>query len=218
MVSVPALRRNKNCPAGRPCKILFHTWLESSSSATSRILFWRVSSLSLLSYILIVLSMSSPLQWLLNYLLEMVEIEDLALSNRSTEDGWILWFLQYSSSVKIHAISSIRESCEVDTDRKVNFALVLRSDKEKLSITFGWWKEEVVKHLGKFSHFLIFLRTAACIFLMANSEIGSSAMTKLKEGTRYRLHIHSFYSPRTCTWSRFSSFCWQIPMNFLPAS
>ena len=95
-MSVPALRRNKNCPAGRPYKILFHTWLESSISATSRILFWTVSSLSLLSYILIVLSLSSLLQWLLNYLLEMVEIEDLALSNRSTEDGWILWFLQYS--------------------------------------------------------------------------------------------------------------------------
>ena len=29
-VSVLA-RRNNNCPAGRPCRILFHTWLESSS-------------------------------------------------------------------------------------------------------------------------------------------------------------------------------------------
>ena len=73
----------------------------------------------------------------------MVEIEDLALSNRPTEDGWILWFLQYSSSVKIYKISSIR---------KVNFALVLRSDKEGMSITFRWWRAEVVKHRGKFSH------------------------------------------------------------------
>ena len=39
----------------------------------------------------------------------------------------------------------------MDTDRKVNFALVLRSDKEEKSITFGWWKAEMVKHLDKFS-------------------------------------------------------------------
>ena len=118
MVSVPALRRNDNCPTGRPCRILFHTWLESSSSATSRILFWTVSSPRLLSYFSIVLSLSSLLQWLLNNSLEMVKIEDLALSNRPTEDGWILWF------VKIYEISSIRGSCEVDmNDRKVNFAL-----------------------------------------------------------------------------------------------
>ena len=45
--SVPALRRNDNCPAGRPCMILFHTWFLSSSSATSRILFWTVSYFSL---------------------------------------------------------------------------------------------------------------------------------------------------------------------------
>ena len=57
-------------------------------SATSRILFWTVSSFGLLSYFLIALSLSSLLlQWLLNDLLEMVEIEDLALSNRPTEDG-----------------------------------------------------------------------------------------------------------------------------------
>ena len=70
------LTRNDNCPAGRPCRILFHTWLEYSSSGTSRILFWTVSSFSLLSYFSIVLSLSSLLQWLLNNLLEMVEIED----------------------------------------------------------------------------------------------------------------------------------------------
>ena len=58
-VSVPGLRRNDNCPAGRPCRILFHTWLESSSSATSRILFWTVGSLSPLSYFSIVLSLGS---------------------------------------------------------------------------------------------------------------------------------------------------------------
>ena len=51
--------------------------------------------------------------------------------------------------------------------RKVNFALVLRSDKE-MSITFGWWRAEMLKHLGKFIHCLIFLRAAACIFLMAD--------------------------------------------------
>ena len=135
---MPALMRNNNCPAERPCRILFHTWLESSSSATSRILFWTVSSFSLLSYFSIVLSPNSLLQWLLNDLLEMVEIEDLSLSNRPTEDRWILWFLQYSSSVKIHEISSIRGSCEVDMDdRKANFALVHISDKEGMSITFG---------------------------------------------------------------------------------
>ena len=209
-VSVPALRRNDNSPAGRPCRIPFHIWLESSSSATSRILFWTVSSLGLLSYFSIILSLSSLLQWLLDNLLEMVEIEDLALSNRPTEDWWILWFLQYSSSVKIHEISLIRGSCEVDMDdRKVNFALVLRSDKEGVPITFGWWWGEVVKHLGKFSYFLIFLREAACIFLMADSGIGYTAMTKCKEGTRYLLYIYSLYSPRT--WTRFSSFCWKIP-------
>ena len=68
-VSVPALRRNNNCPAGRPYRILFHTWLESFSSATSRILFCTVSSLSLLSYFSIVLSLISLLQWLLNDIL-----------------------------------------------------------------------------------------------------------------------------------------------------
>ena len=57
-VSVLAPKRNDNCPAGGPCRILFHVWLESSSSATSRILIWTVSSLSLLSSFLIVLSLS----------------------------------------------------------------------------------------------------------------------------------------------------------------
>ena len=49
-------------------------------------------------------------------------------------------------------------------DREVNFSIVLRSDKEGMSITFGWWRVEAVKHLGKFIHCLIFLRAAACIF------------------------------------------------------
>ena len=43
-------------------------------------------------------------------------------------------------------------SCEVDMDdRKVNFALVLRSGQEGMSIIFGWGRAEVVKHLVKFS-------------------------------------------------------------------
>ena len=71
--------------------------------------------------------------------------------------------------------------------RKVSFALDLMSDIDGISITFGWWRAEVVKHLGRFSHFLIILRAAACIFLMAVSGIGSTARTKWKEGTRYRL-------------------------------
>ena len=66
-------------------------------------------------------------------------------------------------------------------DSRVNFALVLRSDKEGMSIIFGWWRTEVVKHLGKFSHCLIFLRAAACIFLLDDSGIKSTAMTKWKE-------------------------------------
>ena len=77
-------------------------------------------------------------------------------------------------------------------DRKVNFALVLRSDKEGMLITFGWWRAEVVKHLGKFSHFLTFMRAAACILLMADSGIGSTVMTKWKEGTRYLLLSTAF--------------------------
>ena len=126
-VSVPVLRRNSNCPAGRTCRILFHTWLESTSSATSGSYFGQL-----------VPSVSCHI-----FHNKMVEIEDLALSNRPTEDGWILWFLQYSSSVKIHDISSIRGSCEVDIDdRKINFALVLRFDKEGMSITFGWWRQK----------------------------------------------------------------------------
>ena len=109
----------------------------------------------------------------------MVEIEDKALSNRPTEDGWIRWFLQYTSSVKIHEISSVRGSCEIDMDdRKVYFALVLRSGKKEKSITLGWWRAEVVKYLGKFTYCLIFLRVAACIFKMADSGIESTAMTK----------------------------------------
>ena len=68
--------------------------------------------------------------------------------------------------------------------RKVSFALVLRSYKAGISITFGWWRAEDVKHLERFSHCLAFLRAAACIFLMEESGIGSTAMTKRKEGTR----------------------------------
>ena len=101
-------------------------------------------------------------------------------------------------------------------DRKVNFGLVLRTDKEGMSITFWRWRAEVVKHFGKFSHCLVFLRATACIF-MADSGIESTAMIKWKKGTRYLLYVHGLYSPRTCTWSRFSSFCWKISMNFLPA-
>ena len=69
----------------------------------------------------------------------MVVIDDLALSSRSTLDGWILWFLQYSSSVRINGISSMTGSCDVEMDvRKVNLALDLRSDNDGISITFGW--------------------------------------------------------------------------------
>ena len=39
-VSVPALRRNGNCPAGRPCRILFHTWLESSILQLPLVIFF----------------------------------------------------------------------------------------------------------------------------------------------------------------------------------
>ena len=92
--------------------------------------------------------------------------------------------------------------------------LVLRSDKEGMLITFRWWRAEVLKHLSKFSHCLIFMRAAA----WDDSGIESTALTKWKEGTRYLLYIHYLYSPWTCTWSIFSSFCWKIPINFLPAS
>ena len=185
-VSVPALKRKDIWPAGRPCMILFQTWLEFSNSATSRILLWTVSSFSLL-WCFSITCLNSPLQWLLRVLLKMVVIDDLTLSSRSTLDGWILWFLQYSSSVRIDRISSMTGSCDVEVDvRKVNFALDLRSDNDGISITFGWWRAEVVKHLGRFSHCLIILRVAACIFLMAVSGIGSIAMTKWKEGTRYK--------------------------------
>ena len=79
----------------------------------------------------------------------------------------------------------MRGSCEVEMDaRKVSFAFVLKSDKAGISITFGWWRAEDVKHLGRFSHCLIFLRARGCIFLMAESGIGSTAMTKWKKGTR----------------------------------
>ena len=60
--------------------------------------------------------------------------------------------------------------------------------------TFGWWRVEVVTNLGRFNHYLVFLRAAACIFLMADLGIESTVMTKLKEGTRYLLYIHDFYS------------------------
>ena len=47
-VSVPALRRKDNCPAGRSCVILLHTWFASSSSTTARALDCTESCLSLL--------------------------------------------------------------------------------------------------------------------------------------------------------------------------
>ena len=74
-------------------------------------------------------------------------IDDLALSS-STLDGWILWFLQYSSSVRIDRISSMTGSCDVEMDaRKVNFALDLRSDNDGSYINhIGWWRAEVVRH------------------------------------------------------------------------
>ena len=37
---------------------------------------------------------------------------------------------------------------------------------------------DVVKHLGRFSHFFYFFSAADCIFLMADSGMGSTAMTK----------------------------------------
>ena len=76
-------------------------------------------------------------------------------------------------------------SCDVEMDAsKVNFALDLRLDSDGISITFGWWRAEVVKHLGRCSHRFIILRVAACIFLITISGIGSTAITKWKEGTR----------------------------------
>ena len=42
-----------------------------------------------------------------------------------------------------------RGSWEVEIDvRKVIFAFYLRSDSDGISIRFGWWRAEVVKHLG----------------------------------------------------------------------
>ena len=79
----------------------------------------------------------------------------------------------------------MRESSEVEVDaRKVSFALVPRSDRAGISNTFGWWRAEDVKHLGRFNHFLIFLKAADCIFLMTDSGIGSTAVIKWWEGTR----------------------------------
>ena len=62
-------------------------------------------------------------------------IDSLALSSRSTLDVWILWFIQYSSSVRIERISSMMGSFDVEMDaRKVNFALDLRSDNDGIYI------------------------------------------------------------------------------------
>ena len=115
-VSVPALRRKDIWPAGRPCMILFQTWFDFSNSDTSRILLWTVSCFRLVSYFSTTCCLSSLLQWLVKVLQEMVVIDDLALSSRSTLDGSILWFLQYSSSVRIDWISSMAGSCEVEMD------------------------------------------------------------------------------------------------------
>ena len=93
-ISEPALKRKDIWPAGRLSMILLQTWLELSSSATSRIFLWTVSSLSLLLCFLITWSLNSLLQLLFTVLLEIVVIDDLALCSRSTVDGWILWFLQ----------------------------------------------------------------------------------------------------------------------------
>ena len=120
-VSVPALKRKDIWPDGRPCMILFQTWLEFSNSATSRILHWTVSFFRLLSWFSIT-CLSSLLHWLLRVLLGMVEIDDLALSTRSTLDSLIFWFLQYSSPVRIDRISSMTGSWDVKMDvRKVSF-------------------------------------------------------------------------------------------------
>ena len=90
--------------------------------------------------------------------------------------------------MRIDRISSIKGSCDVEMDaRKVYFALDLRSASDGISNTFGRWREEVVKHRGRFSHrkSLIIFRATACIFsVVAVSGIGSTAMTKWKEGTR----------------------------------
>ena len=69
----------------------------------------------------------------------MVAINDLTLSNRSTTDGWILWLLQYSLSVRIDRISSMTGSCDVEiAARKVNFCL---------GSEVGWWLQVYQSHL-----------------------------------------------------------------------
>ena len=73
-------KESNNCLAGRPCRILFHTWLESSGSCfgqfpQSLVIFFYRPFPEFLSAML------------LDNLLEMVEIEKLALSNRPTE--WV---------------------------------------------------------------------------------------------------------------------------------
>ena len=81
-----------------------------------------------------------------------------------------------SCRLRIDKISSMTGFCDVEMDaRNINFALDLRSG---ISATFGWWRAEVVNHLVRFCHCLIILRAAACIFLVAVSGIGSTAMTK----------------------------------------
>ena len=86
-VSILALKRKDILPDGRPCMILFQTWLEFSNSATSRILLLIINFFRLLSWFPNTSCLSSLLHWLLRVLLKMVETDNLALSSRSTLDG-----------------------------------------------------------------------------------------------------------------------------------
>jgi hypothetical protein len=82
-------------------------------------------------------------------------------------------------------------------------------------ITFGWWRAEVVKHLGRFSHRLIILRAVACIFLMAVSGIGSTAQQSGRRGP------DTVCRSTACTPPLFTPglrFYWKPVMNRLPDS
>ena len=150
---------------------------------------------------------------------DIVEIEDLAFCTSSTIVWSIFCLLQYFSLVSIGTISWIKGSFDVDIDeRRISFALEWRSNKAGMSMILGWCRAEVVKHLGRFNQCFIFVRDTPCIFLMAASGIGSTAMVKLKEGHRYFLYIHSLDSPHICVWSRFSSFWLKSALYFSPAS
>ena len=89
-VSVPALRRKDNCPAGGPCVILLHTWFASSSSTTATALDCTESCLSLLSTVIFSRPLlTSLLHWVLSVLLVIVATQDLALASNSTDDDGI---------------------------------------------------------------------------------------------------------------------------------